>query len=129
MKIEAVTTEIPWRPEHVMWSLVEASGKMWVVTAIDPASGITRVERAEREGGHHVDAGYYLETSPMPSLPWPVICGALAVFTFLALMTQDGVALSGLDVLGVIVGFCIIVLMLTRREQRRRGRHYGRWYI
>jgi hypothetical protein len=122
---------IPTTTEHALYAIVSFAGHAWVVADIDEDTGVTVLERAITDSPEDI---------PIMSLDYrtqrwgwpPVIIAICAVFLFIACVASIGHRLTFTDVVGIIVGFVVLVLLLDRREDTRppaREKPYRNWWV
>lgn len=109
--MRTILIEVAREPGHEPLALVEYGGFQWLVREVDTANGVTVLERSVPD-----DA---LVVVPARPRRWgwpPAVVACCAVFLFLALAASAGTKLGFGDVVGVVIGFCVLVWMLDRRR-------------
>lgn len=113
--MRTVRAEVPRQRDHVPLALVEWNGYQWLVVEVDTADGITVLERAVPDD--QMPTGVMVPVSRWRWAWPPAIVACCAVFLFLAAVASLGERLTFGHVVGMIVGFVILVLLLDGRER------------
>lgn len=110
--MRTVRADVPYQPGHVPLALVEWDGYQWLVMETEGRGGLTVLERGVPDDQMPTAVVHQTWRWSWP----PAIVACCAVFLFLALVASIGERLHFADVVGVIIGFVILVLLLDRRQ-------------